>query len=141
MIHISGFRKALDDETCESRYEELLAHALDRCDLVPGATIQREVSVGDGRYRVDFLIVVGDIRVSVEVDSWEWHHETRYQVDADYRRRRYIQAQGIRPVHFSTRELAGSTQECVAELRDIVRGLVVSADVARDRWVAERESA
>jgi len=105
-------------------------------DNHPGFSLlgQRDVAVGDQRYRVDFLIEPNEQRVSaspawkpiaVELDGHAFHERTREQVTIRDRRDRALQQAGWRVFHFSYGEFTNTPLDCVAEVFLF----------ARDQWI------
>jgi very-short-patch-repair endonuclease len=74
-----------------------------------------EVQKQIGPYRVDFFV---DSRLVVEVDGYEFHMKTRDQLISDYKRERFLIAQGYPVMRFSGFEVWDDPYACGREVRD-----------------------
>jgi len=93
----------------------------------PDTTVEPQKQIGP--YRVDFLV---DSRLIVEIDGYLYHRASRQQVINDYKRDRYLTAQGYAVMRFSGYEVWDDAWACVAE---------VKAFLADDHVPANRERA
>lgn len=87
---------------------------------------QREIQVQDKKYRVDFLIVMKDLRnwdepeikeniLIVELDSYLWHGSDPTQFTREKERERELKKKGYNVLRFSGREIWRDTEKCVDE--------------------------
>ena len=104
-------------------------HAADRVNgrYELGLEPQAWVTVGDQKYRVDFLIVPYDLTplqvaqwrpIAVEMDGHAFHERTREQVQLRDSRDRALTAAGWRVFHFSFSEFTANPARCVSEVMD-----------------------
>lgn len=73
-----------------------------------------------GPYRVDFLI---EDQLVVEIDGYLYHRATRDQLIKDYKRDRYLGAQGYTVMRFSGYEIWDDPWQCAHEVDRYVKDL------------------
>lgn len=96
-------------------------------------TCQREVTVGDQRYRVDLAIVSPFKRIAVEADGHEWHASPD-DAARDAARDRALVLDGWTVLRFTGREIHRTPDTCA---RDVMRAMGIvrgseSASVQRE---------
>ena len=81
-------------------------------------TLQKEI----GDYRVDFHILLRrhDRQIIVECDGHDFHERTKEQARRDKARDRWFVTQDIRVLLFTGSEIYRDTQECVAEIANLI---------------------
>ena len=65
---------------------------------------QYEVTVGQGRYKLDFAVFCKDRNLAIECDG-DSHHMRRSAVERDKRRSNALQSRGWSTLHFTTNAL------------------------------------
>lgn len=120
---------------CESRIELLFAKELllnENLAFNPlpgdgafesrhGVRFQSQVSVH--AYRLDFVLSIGQVRVDIELDGYEFHRATKEQVDKENERTRILTAEGWRVVRFSGREINDDARGCARSAYELVMNL------------------
>ena len=87
---------------------------------------QKEIQIKDKRYKVDFLILMKDLRnwdapeikedmLIVELDSYLWHGSNPEQFTKEKERERILQKEGYNVITFSGREIWRNVERCVDE--------------------------
>ena len=67
-----------------------------------------------GRYRVDFLVKIGDLsKIIIECDGHNFHEKTKEQAQNDKRRDRELQSLGFKVFRFTGSEIWNSIGDCV----------------------------
>jgi very-short-patch-repair endonuclease len=102
-----------------------------------GAEIACQVPIGDGRFRVDLIVQVGDLWIAVECDGHAFHERTKEQAGRDKSRDRALQTAGLRVFRFTGSEIWRDPIKCA---RDIV--IAVREHTRRDaqRYLDELNS-
>lgn len=134
----SGHTMTLEESliNCESPIEQLLAieladSRLDEINIynpfidVVGIDKQKEITVKNKKYRVDFLIPViyknqENINFIIECDGYEFHQKTKKQVENDNKRMRDLQEAGYEIIRFSGTEIYHKPYKCVMNIKDII---------------------
>jgi very-short-patch-repair endonuclease len=81
--------------------------------------VQMQAKVGE--YRTDFLITMkGGQRIIVECDGHDYHERTKEQARRDKSRDRWFVAQNIRVLRFTGSEIYRDTENCVAEIANLI---------------------
>ena len=99
----------------EWRLSDVEAHH--RLSLEP----QAPVEVSDGTFFIDFLVrsAIDDseeIRVAIELDSYEFHERSVEQATRDKKRERRIVESGIPVLRFTGSEILRDAQSCIAKI-------------------------
>lgn len=121
---------------CESQIEQLLAIELASINLegismfnpfidVVGIDKQKDISIKNKKYRVDFLIPViyknqENISFVVECDGYEFHQKTKQQVERDNQRQRDLQEAGYEVIRFSGTEIYHKPYQCAISVKNII---------------------
>lgn len=91
--------------------------------VVPGIAAriqpQREVAVGERRYRLDYEILGSDHVIAIELDGFEFHGN-RYAFSYDRMRQNDLQATGRLVVRFSYDSIRLDTRRCVDQLQAVL---------------------
>lgn len=83
--------------------------------------VQPWVQGVETRYRPDFMVFYDGGIAVVELDGHETH-KSREQRTRDAKRQRWFEARGIQVLRWTGSEVHATSQECVRELLEIVRG-------------------
>jgi predicted transcriptional regulator of viral defense system len=75
----------------------------------------------DGQYRLDFAYP--ELKLAIEVDGYIWHSDPR-QVDADYARRRKLEAEGWVILSYTWRQITRDPEGVAAEIAERYARLV-----------------
>jgi very-short-patch-repair endonuclease len=126
-------------EKCESPIEQLMALALDfhlhhrvRRGVFATYFHQRQIEVGNNKYRVDFSIQyclnpTSDDMVFksfvVECDGHDFHEKTKQQAAKDKKRDRDLQSAGYSILRFTGSEIYKDPTACVQEIADYINNL------------------
>lgn len=121
---------------CESPIEQLLSIYLVVLQLenivlynpfIDVVTIekQKEITIENKKYRVDFLIPVvyknqGEIMFVIECDGYEFHQKTKEQVESDNQRQRDLQEFGYEVIRFSGTEIYHKPYRCAEQIKNII---------------------
>lgn len=112
-----------------SRYDEIPLYYYDN-ERMPFLYPQWELEVKKGKekkkYRVDFLIIMKDLRnwdepdkkentVIIEIDSYLWHGSTPEQFTKEKERERELTNAGYKIIRFSGREVYKNPIKCVED--------------------------
>jgi very-short-patch-repair endonuclease len=99
----------------EALFDALLAEIAVR-KLAITVTRQRPIAV-EARLtlHVDLALELSGRRLAIEVDGFEFHHETRDQVERDYRRDRALGGLGWQVIRFLGREVNRDPTGCALE--------------------------
>jgi superfamily II DNA or RNA helicase/very-short-patch-repair endonuclease len=89
-------------------------------DIVSLVKPQREVAVGNRRYRLDYEIEGAEQLIAVELDGYEFH-SSRPAFSYDRLRQNDIQATGRVIVRFSYDSIRRDTRRCVGQLQAVLR--------------------
>lgn len=93
---------------------------------------QYEVTVGQGRYKLDFAVFCKDRNLAIECDGDEYHMR-RSAVERDKKRSNALQSRGWSILHFTTAELKKNLPGTMRVIRDSIEhhgGLWHSGDAA-----------
>src|SRR5450755_212490 len=94
--------------------------------LAERVTPQRELVVGEHRYRLDYEIAGRDYVIAVELDGFEFHGN-RYAFSYDRMRQNDLQAAGRVVVRFSYDSIRLDTRRCIEQLQAV---LTLDAELA-----------
>lgn len=104
------------DSPIEEAYFAALAHENARREL--GIVIVPQYQWG--RYRLDFLLMLGAVRVAIECDGHDYHERTKEQAAHDRRRDREIQRSGLAILRFTGSEIYRDARACAHETVDFI---------------------
>jgi very-short-patch-repair endonuclease len=68
-----------------------------------------------GRYRLDYALVAGPLKIAIEADSFRYHDQTPEAATRDKARDRYLQGEGWRVLRYTDFETKRGPAACVAE--------------------------
>jgi len=121
-------RKFIQIEKCESPIEQLFKIAFTeivKLFINYQYTIksQYEIQCSDKKYRVDFLIFIGDYdhdkdnckKIAIECDGHDFHEKTKEQAAYDKQRDRDLMAAGCYVIHFTGSEIWNDPFKCARE--------------------------
>jgi very-short-patch-repair endonuclease len=85
-----------------------------------GLSLRCQTAIGP--YFADFTHSRGWLRRKrfvIEIDGHQYHHTSKQQVQADYRRERYLEAHGWQVVRFTGSEVYRNAADCVRRFEEI----------------------
>lgn len=74
-----------------------------------------------GKYRLDFVFRVNDIKVNVELDGHNFHEKTKEQAVSDRSRDRDLQKKGWHVLRFHSNEVQMDLKSCVKQVMDFLK--------------------
>lgn len=80
---------------------------------------QYEVTVGQGRYKLDFAVFCKDRNLAIECDG-DAHHMGRSAVERDKKRSNTLNSRGWSVLHFTTKELTTNMPGTMQVIRDTI---------------------
>ncbi len=121
-------------------YDEGCPKVPDGSFIAPQVTVNWMTQHGEGRYRVDFLLVVGPRAgyrraFAIECDGQEWHAKSPEQVARDKLRDRRLLLAGIPTVRFTGSEIHADADAC-ADLV-LTLGYRTNADILAEAFTAD----
>lgn len=83
-------------------------------------SVQPWIETAGERIRTDFVVFYSGGMVALELDGHDFH-KTKEQRSKDAARDRALQKRGFRVVRFTGSQVHQSVDECIKELRDVLR--------------------
>ncbi|MCL6455084.1 MAG: endonuclease domain-containing protein [Alicyclobacillus sp.] len=73
-----------------------------------------------GKYRVDFAVEYGDVKIVIECDGHEFHEKTKEQAARDKKRDRYLASQGYTVLRYTGSEIVKNPAQIIDDIMPLI---------------------